>query len=435
MGQGPEIILPPHSTTRLAPTPHVDGVAPGVIFATETEAYLILEKIGEGGICRAFLATPMHTARFTETAFAECLPPYEPRRITRLFVPESPLLSVLSMTAPTCVLKILAVERDDPLYAMHVARLRQEAACYGTISDHRLPKLHAAGEAPIPHLAIQHFRGETLRDIIEEYHGQSPPQRMPLPRAIAILRKVAAAVESLHRAGIVHRDVKPENTIMVTPEGEEESPRIIDLGLARWIPQPGLETALGDVRPRDRGITQFYGGIGGTPEYAAPEQFDPSVPVTSAVDTFAVATMAYELLAGQLPYQSTNPIEIPTLRRSRLPPPFDRPELPRETCTALYRIILRGMSVDLSQRSTSPTVCIDALREVLENERRMRLRNERAAAVGRPAIATPRRSTPRVNTPTPRGRYGARLTPPPVEWHRQAWFGLPALFRRLTRQQ
>lgn len=125
-----------------------------------------------------------------------------------------------------------------------------------------------------------------------------------------LLTGVGESLDDLHGLGVVHRDLKPENVLLRSaPAGWE--PIIIDLGIAKWLAQ---DTATAS------------GSVFGTPHYMSPEQCRDTKSVGPATDRYAMAIIAFELLAGRRPYEGRT---IPDLLRQHLESPVPALQIPR----------------------------------------------------------------------------------------------------------
>ena len=152
--------------------------------------------------------------------------------------------------------------------------------------------------------------------------------RMSLERTVQLVREVADALSYAHGLGVVHRDVKPEN-IMLSPEGHA---LLADFGLARAIE--------GELGPSSTGV-----GIAvGTPLYMSPEQALGEGGVDARADIYALATVAYEMLAGATPFEGESARLVMTRRVLEAPPParHRRPDLPRRIDAVLQRALARN---------------------------------------------------------------------------------------------
>ncbi|HEV8320313.1 MAG TPA: serine/threonine-protein kinase, partial [Myxococcota bacterium] len=130
-------------------------------------------------------------------------------------------------------------------------------------------------------LAMEFVEGRSLRAVIKA------EKRFTAVRAVRVLDQVLAYLEELHAAGIVHRDIKPDNVFLLGGKGERA--KVIDFGLAK----------VADPQASDN-LTQA-GAIFGTPHYMSPEQ-GVGDPVDARTDLYACGVMLYELLAGKPPF-------------------------------------------------------------------------------------------------------------------------------------
>jgi serine/threonine protein kinase len=104
--------------------------------------------------------------------------------------------------------------------------------------------------------AMEFVEGETLEKLIRR------SGRLEIKLALQIVSQVAAGLTAVHKQKLVHRDIKPSNIMASSEEGGTVTAKIIDLGLAKPINEPGSQTAI-----------SLPGGFAGTPEFASPEQF------------------------------------------------------------------------------------------------------------------------------------------------------------------
>lgn len=139
-------------------------------------------------------------------------------------------------------------------------------------------------------LAMEYVPGWTLRDLLRDRGALSARA------ALDVLEPVLAALGAAHRAGLVHRDVKPEN-VLITDGGLV---KVADFGLVRLL--SGADTAITDATTP--------GVIMGTVSYLAPEQIQPSAATDQRVDVYAAGIMLYELLTGSKPYSGDNPMQV-----------------------------------------------------------------------------------------------------------------------------
>jgi len=168
-------------------------------------------------------------------------------------------------------------------------------------------------------IAMAFYEGETLRQRLE----RGP---MPVPEAAAILLQLATGLAAAHHAGIVHRDLKPAN-VMLTRDGQV---KILDFGLAKVV-SDSAPTAMHMTRP---------GTVVGTVAYMAPEQAR-GAEVDARADIWALGVMAYEMLAGRLPFKSENATAALLSVLTDTPPALGavRPDVPDELTSLVHRAL------------------------------------------------------------------------------------------------
>ncbi|MEV7779139.1 Stk1 family PASTA domain-containing Ser/Thr kinase [Kitasatospora sp. NPDC088351] len=140
-------------------------------------------------------------------------------------------------------------------------------------------------------LAMEYVPGRTLRDLLRDRGALS------IRAALDILEPVLAALGAAHRAGLVHRDVKPEN-VLITDDGLV---KVADFGLVRV-----LNTADGAATS----TTATAGTVLGTVSYLAPEQIRPGAGTDQRVDVYAAGILLYEMLTGHRPHTGENPVQV-----------------------------------------------------------------------------------------------------------------------------
>lgn len=173
---------------------------------------------------------------------------------------------------------------DDPEF---VYRFEREARSAARLSHHNVVAVFDQGDdAGTLFLVMEYVPGLTLRDLIRKDAPLDPS------KALAIMEPVLAALAAAHGAGMIHRDVKPENVLMA----DDGRIKVADFGLARAVNAETQHTATGGV-------------LIGTVSYLSPELVvDGKADARS--DVYAAGVLMYEMLTGQKPHQADSPIQV-----------------------------------------------------------------------------------------------------------------------------
>src|SRR6266545_5000829 len=176
-----------------------------------------------------------------------------------------------------------------------VARFQREARAASALNHPNVCTIYAVGETPDGHhfIAMELVEGVTLRRRLAD--GRLRPQD-----ALDITIKIASALTAAHAAGIVHRDMKPENIILRA----DRIVKVLDFGLAK-LTAPGTNEEL-STRTR---VESHVGSVVGTVAYMSPEQAR-GQHVDGRTDVWSLGVVLYELLAGQLPFAGRSPSDV-----------------------------------------------------------------------------------------------------------------------------
>src|SRR5689334_21465202 len=226
-----------------------------------------------------------------------------------------------------------------------VQRFVREAK-YGTRVTHpNVVRTIEIGEAEpgLHFLAIEWARGELL----EKYAKRNAP--LPRDEVATITSQIADAVQAAHEAGIVHRDLKPEN-VMYDPA--TRAVKLLDFGIA-------TDT---DSDPNER-LTRA-GFFVGTLMYVAPEALSGEL-VTPAADHYSLATIAYYLLTGCLPYTAKTPREMFTQLLSQPPIPLNKARPQLQFGSEVEAVVMRGLAKQPADRFPDVVSFAQALRTAL----------------------------------------------------------------------
>jgi eukaryotic-like serine/threonine-protein kinase len=211
-----------------------------------------------------------------------------------------------------------------------VARFLREARYGERVKHPNVVQTIEIGEAgPGMHfLAIEWAAGE----ILEKYAKRQGP--LSTDEVATIVSQIADAVHAAHAVGIVHRDLKPDN-VMYDPATREV--KLLDFGIA----------ADTDLAPEER-LTRA-GFFVGTLMYVAPEALSGEL-VGPLADQYSLATIAYFLLSGALPFPAKTPREMFSQLLSQAPTPLNQVKPGLRVSPALEAVVMRGLSKNPSQR-------------------------------------------------------------------------------------
>ncbi len=256
--------------------------------------YIVLDKLGEGGMGKVFRAWHSRRER----------------------------LVALKVVRPSQV--------SNPVVRGRYAR---EVEVTGKLNHPNIVRVEDAGEANGTfYLAMEFVDGIDLARMMRDY------RRLAIIEACEYTRQAALGLQHAHEVGIVHRDVKPSNIVVA---GERHLPqatgpslvKILDLGLARAI---GPDDMLVPGLTRDHNVV-------GTPDYMAPEQAKHSKSVGAHADLYSLGCTLYFLLTGQTPFPTGNAIEKLMAHQHEQPSPLQalRPEVPAAVAELVARLMAK----------------------------------------------------------------------------------------------
>jgi serine/threonine protein kinase/Tol biopolymer transport system component len=299
--------------------------------------YRILKKLGQGGMAEVFLA--------------------EDTRLKR-----------------KVALKFLSAEFTSD--AARLSRFRQEARAASSLNHPSILTVFDIGEVDSAFfIATEYVEGETLRRRISR-------SRMDLAQVLDVAVQVASALAAAHKAGIVHRDVKPEN-IMLRPDGYV---KLLDFGIAK-LTETRTDTA--DTKPTGTLPIQTEPGlIMGSPRYMSPEQVR-GIEVDSRTDIFSLAVVVYEMTTGRPPFEGSTISDAIVAVLHQDPPPLSQgcPIAPIE----LQNALTKALQKDREQRYRSIGDLLTDLKRIrqqldLQDEAAVTLPNRKAVIDDSPTV-------------------------------------------------
>jgi len=212
-------------------------------------------------------------------------------------------------------------------------RFRLEAQAASRMSHPAIVRVYDAGEDvdtdpdgtqhPLPYIVMELVQGKLLKDII----AAAP---VSVSEAVRYVDGILEALEYSHRAGVVHRDIKPGN-VMVTGQGQV---KVMDFGIARAVSDSSSTVAETTA-------------IIGTASYFSPEQAK-GEPVDARADIYSAGVVLYELLAGRPPFRGDTPVAVAYQHVSEAPVPPS--ELVGSVPRSLDAVVLRALAKDPFQR-------------------------------------------------------------------------------------
>ncbi|WP_194948907.1 Stk1 family PASTA domain-containing Ser/Thr kinase [Actinomyces trachealis] len=226
----------------------------------------------------------------------------------------------------TIAVKLLRADiADDETFQV---RFRREAQSAAGLNHPAIVAVYDSGEEPmtqpdgtvrsVPYIVMEYVEGHTVRELLGE--GEA----VPIDEAVEITVGVLNALEYSHRAGIVHRDIKPGN-IMLTSTGDV---KVMDFGIARAIEDSAAT------------VTQTHSVVG-TAQYLSPEQARGEL-VDARSDLYSTGCLLYELLTGQPPFQGDSAVAIAYQHVRELPKPPS--SLAADVPESLDRVVLKALA-------------------------------------------------------------------------------------------
>ena len=214
-------------------------------------------------------------------------------------------------------------------------RFRREARAAAMIRHPNVVSIHdfsdgSGSDATQPYIVMELVRGISLGDLLRR-EGRLKPER-----AVRLMHEICTGVGVAHRQGLLHRDLKPDNVIVVPPshEGDEETAKVVDFGLAK-VRDVAAATAL-----------THTGAVIGTLYYMSPEQCS-GEELDARADVYSLGAMFYEMLTGGPPFRSRNLAGLIAKHLHEPPPPF--PESLRVP-KGLESVCFRALAKDPNQR-------------------------------------------------------------------------------------
>jgi serine/threonine-protein kinase len=240
--------------------------------------------------------------------------------------------------------------QQDPHF---MTSFRGEALAASQLDHPNVMRVLDFGQEPdgLVYIVMEYLSGRTLQQRLDE------ERRLPTEKAVEVMIQVCAALSVAHDHGIIHRDIKPDNIMLVPSRNDEgatfELVKVCDFGIA----------ALQNPRAEDADLSANEHVIAGTPEYMSPEQAR-GAPVDARADVYACGICLYELVTGRPPFLGNNPAEILIKQLDETPAPPG--QIVKGLDPIIEEIILRAIQKDPKKRHQSAREMRVELKELID---------------------------------------------------------------------
>jgi serine/threonine protein kinase len=237
-------------------------------------------------------------------------------------------------------LKVLRpdVMKTDPTL---LERFKQEIKLARRITHRNVLRTHDFGETgATPYISMEYLEGVTLKDLVTSKGA------LPIGVGLRIAKQMCLGLEAAHEQGVVHRDIKPQNMLILPETGEL---KIMDFGIAR----------VSEVKPGTAGSGLTTAGmVMGTPDYMSPEQAQ-GAPADFRSDIYSLGVVLFEVFVGRLPFTGDNMMAV-VMSHIQKAPPSPRSMNPRVP-PRLEAVILHSLEKDPARRYQSVSEVLEGL--------------------------------------------------------------------------
>ncbi|HWU90108.1 MAG TPA: serine/threonine-protein kinase, partial [Kofleriaceae bacterium] len=185
-----------------------------------------------------------------------------------------------------------------------VQRFFQEARAVNTIGNEHIVEIHDFGVTPEgDHFYImEYLDGRTLASILAKETA------LEVMRALHVGAQMAKALAATHAAGVIHRDLKPDNIMLMTRLGDPDFVKVLDFGLAKMMAEGASS------------VKTAYGVLLGTPQYMSPEACESKRDIDHRTDIYALGVLLFQMMTGVLPFDGETMGEVLVKQVTTLPP-------------------------------------------------------------------------------------------------------------------
>ncbi len=231
--------------------------------------------------------------------------------------------------------------------SMSVKRFQQESKSASRISHPNVITVYDFGISPNgqPFIVMDYLQGISLADLIKN-EGQ-----IGVERSIKILAQACDALDHAHKMGVIHRDVKPTNFVLINYDEEKDFVKVVDFGVAKLM----------NAGPEGQRLTQA-GEVCGSPVYMSPEQCT-GAELDQRSDIYSMGIVVYETLTGKLPILGKTMVDTMSKHISEMPPTFTQARPDLYIPERLEQVVFKALAKDPNDRHQT----MDELRIDLEN--------------------------------------------------------------------
>jgi serine/threonine-protein kinase len=229
-------------------------------------------------------------------------------------------------------------------------RFRQEAKAASSIGHPHIVEISDFGTLPdgTPFFVMEYLAGRDLATMLKQ---EGP---LPWQQAFELGGQIASALHAAHQAGILHRDVKPDNFFVIERSGQPWI-KVLDFGIAKL---------LGD----DGSVVTRTGLFVGTPEYMSPEQAE-GLELDGRVDIYGCGIMLYQLVTGRVPFKGKDEFDVLNQHVNVAPDPPSKVRPQARVSAAAEAVILKALRKDREQRQQTMEDLARELRAALTADR------------------------------------------------------------------
>jgi eukaryotic-like serine/threonine-protein kinase len=257
-------------------------------------------------------------------------------------------------------IKVLLTEVSE--HRTILSRFMLEAQAAGRIGHPSVLDVYDVGEDEdgSPFIVMELLRGEALATLLRR-------EKLELDAACWIAVQVLDVLEAAHKAGVIHRDVKPQNVFITEKDNDRRGVKLLDFGIAKFAPRSSVkptpqEDVVGDMDSVAASALTRSGEIIGSPLYMAPEQAKGEPDLDARADVWSVGAMLFEMLTGKCAHAATTPVAVlAKILTEPAPPPSTRKE---GITPELDAIVQKALTIDRADRYESAKAMRDAIQEI-----------------------------------------------------------------------